>query len=611
MAAPSRLESVIALAQHRGFVFQAGEIYGGSRSAWDYGPLGVELKENIKKQWWRYMVTSRADVVGLDSSVILPKQVWVASGHVGVFTDPLVECLHCHKRFREDHLLEQFEEKKGRAPENGMLDIVCPNCGTRGQWTPPRDFNMMLRTYLGPVEDESGLHYLRPETAQGIFTNFANVLQASRMKPPFGIGQIGKSFRNEITPGNFIFRTREFEQMELEFFVEPGTDDEWFQYWLDYRWNWYVDLGIDPENLRLFEHPKDKLSHYSKRTVDIEYRFGFTGGEWGELEGVANRTDFDLTTHSEHSGKDLSYFDQSKNERWVPYVIEPAAGLTRSLMAFLVDAYDVEEVPNAKGGIDSRTVLKLDPRLAPVKAAVLPLSRNERLSPLAREVAASLRKHWNVDFDDAGAIGRRYRRQDEIGTPYCITVDFDSLDDNAVTVRDRDTMAQERVPLAELEGYLAAAAHRRVVGRTVTAIRSHVPRTESPGDIGAHAHICGRFAGATPPRCAGRAPASALRRAPPTHGAARRRPRCPATRRRCTPPRGASPRGASRVVRRAQRMPRSARPGRPPPGAGPGSRTRSRAPPPPPRGRIRGPGSRGAAPSRPRAGRAARSRRGP
>ena len=455
MAAPSRLESVIALAQHRGFVFQAGEIYGGSRSAWDYGPLGVELKENIKRQWWRYMVTSRADVVGLDSSVILPKQVWVASGHVGVFTDPLVECLHCHKRFREDHLLEAFEEKKGRAPENGMADIACPNCGTRGQWTPPRDFNMMLRTFLGPVEDESGLHYLRPETAQGIFTNFANVLQASRMKPPFGIGQIGKSFRNEITPGNFIFRTREFEQMELEFFVEPGTDDEWFQYWVDYRWAWYTDLGINPENLRLFEHPKDKLSHYSKRTIDIEYRFGFTGGEWGELEGVANRTDFDLSTHSEHSGKDLSYFDQSKNERWVPYVIEPAAGLTRSLMAFLVDAYDVEEVPNAKGGVDTRTVLRLDPRLAPVKAAVLPLSRNERLSPQAREIAASLRKHWNVDFDDAGAIGRRYRRQDEIGTPYCITVDFDSLDDNAVTVRERDSMQQDRVPIAELEGYLA------------------------------------------------------------------------------------------------------------------------------------------------------------
>jgi glycyl-tRNA synthetase len=455
VASASRLDSVIALARHRGFVFQAGEIYGGSRSAWDYGPLGVELKENIKKQWWKYMVTRRDDVVGLDSSVILPRQVWVASGHVGVFTDPLVECLHCHKRFREDHLIEAFEEKKGRSPENGMLDIVCPNCGTRGEWTPPRDFNMMLKTHLGPVEDESGLHYLRPETAQGIFVNFANVLQSARVKPPFGVGQIGKSFRNEITPGNFIFRTREFEQMELEFFVEPGTDEEWHQHWIDYRMNWYTDLGIDPENLRLFEHPQEKLSHYSKRTVDIEYKFGFTGSEWGELEGVANRTDFDLTTHAKHSGKDLSYFDQTKNERWVPYVIEPAAGLTRSLMAFLVDAYVEEEVPNAKGGTDKRTVLKLDPRLAPVKVAVLPLSRNEALSPLARQVAAELRDQWNVDFDDSGAIGRRYRRQDEIGTPYCVTVDFDSLEDNAVTVRDRDTMQQERVPIETLFGYLA------------------------------------------------------------------------------------------------------------------------------------------------------------
>ena len=286
MAAASRLESVIALAQHRGFVFQAGEIYGGSRSAWDYGPLGVELKENIKRQWWRYMVQSRDDVVGLDSSVILPKAVWEASGHVDVFTDPLIECLNCHKRYREDHLIEAYEAKKGRAPENGLADIVCANCGTRGQWTEPRAFSGLLKTYLGVLDDESGLHYLRPETAQGIFVNFANVLQAARMKPPFGIGQIGKSFRNEITPGNFIFRTREFEQMEMEFFVEPGTDEQWFEYWLDQRWNWYVDLGIDPENIRRFEHAQEKLSHYSKRTVDIEYRFGFTGGEWGELEAV-------------------------------------------------------------------------------------------------------------------------------------------------------------------------------------------------------------------------------------------------------------------------------------------------------------------------------------
>jgi glycyl-tRNA synthetase len=291
--------------------------------------------------------------------------------------------------------------------------------------------------------------------AQGIFTNFDNILQSSRIKPPFGIGQIGKSFRNEITPGNFIFRTREFEQMEMEFFVEPGTDEEWHQYWIDQRFQWYVDLGIDPDNLRLYEHAAEKLSHYSKRTVDIEYRFRFAGGEFGELEGVANRTDYDLKTHAAASGKDLSYFDQAKNERWTPYVIEPAAGLTRSLMAFLVDAYTEDEAPNAKGGVDKRTVLKLDRRLAPIKVAVLPLSRNEQLSPLARGLAADLRKYWNIDFDDAGAIGRRYRRQDEIGTPFCVTVDFDSLDDDAVTVRERDTMAQERMPLSALRGYLA------------------------------------------------------------------------------------------------------------------------------------------------------------
>lgn len=455
MAAPSRLDNVIALAKRRGFVFQAGEIYGGSRSAWDYGPLGVELKENIKRQWWRTMVQRRDDVVGLDSSVILPRKVWEASGHVEVFSDPLVECLSCHKRYRADHLEEEYEEKKGRAPENGLADIACVNCGTRGQWTEPKEFSGLLKTFLGPVEEESGMHYLRPETAQGIFVNFANVLGAARMKPPFGIGQIGKSFRNEITPGNFIFRTREFEQMEMEFFVEPGTDEEWHQYWIDTRLQWYIDLGVNPDNLRLYEHAKEKLSHYSKRTVDIEYRFGFSGSEFGELEGIANRTDFDLTTHSQHSGVDLSYFDQSKEERWVPYVIEPAAGLTRSLMAFLVDAYYEDEAPNTKGGVDKRTVLRLDRRLAPVKVAVLPLSRNEQLSPVARDLADRLRQHWNVDFDDAGAIGRRYRRQDEIGTPFCVTVDFDTLDDQAVTVRERDTMAQERIPLDKLEAYLA------------------------------------------------------------------------------------------------------------------------------------------------------------
>ncbi|SIT34824.1 glycyl-tRNA synthetase, partial [Nocardia farcinica] len=401
-------------------VYPCGEIYGGTKSAWDYGPLGVELKENIKRQWWRSMVTSREDVVGLDSSVILPRQVWEASGHVATFTDPLVESLITHKRYRADHLLEAYEEKHGHPPANGLADIRDPETGEPGRWTEPRNFSGLLKTFLGPVDDEEGLHYLRPETAQGIFINYKNVETTARKKPPFGIAQIGKSFRNEITPGNFIFRTREFEQMEMEFFVKPGEDEQWHQYWIDTRLAWYTDLGIDPENLRLYEHPKEKLSHYSTRTVDIEYRFRFQGSEWGELEGVANRTDYDLKTHSEHSGTELSYFDQANNERYIPYVIEPAAGLTRSLMAFLVDAYAEDEAPNAKGGVDVRTVLRLDRRLAPVKAAVLPLSRNADLTPKAKDLAAQLRKHWNVEFDDAGAIGRRYRRQDEIGTPFCI-----------------------------------------------------------------------------------------------------------------------------------------------------------------------------------------------
>jgi glycyl-tRNA synthetase len=316
-------------------------------------------------------------------------------------------------------------------------------------------FNGLLKTHLGPVEDESGLAYLRPETAQGIFINFLNVLQSSRRKPPFGIGQVGKSFRNEITPGNFIFRTREFEQMEMEFFVEPGSDEEWHDYWIAERTKWWVDLGITPDNLRHYEHPKEKLSHYSKRTVDIEYRFRFGGSEWGELEGIANRTDFDLSTHAKHSGADLSYFDQEKGERWTPYVIEPAAGLTRAVLTFLLDAYTEDEAPNAKGQPEKRTVLRLDRRLAPVKAAVLPLSRNADLSPKARDLARQLRQSWNVDFDDAGAIGRRYRRQDEIGTPFCLTVDFETLTDEAVTVRDRDTMGQERVGLDRVQAYLA------------------------------------------------------------------------------------------------------------------------------------------------------------
>jgi glycyl-tRNA synthetase len=454
VAADLSIDSIVSLSKRRGFVYPTGEIYGGTRSAWDYGPLGVELKENIRRQWWRCMVQLRDDVVGIDSAVILPREVWVASGHVDAFVDPLTECQNCHHRFRADHLEEAYEAKHGELPKNGLADINCPDCGTKGKFTEPRMFNGLLKTYLGPVESDEGLHYLRPETAQGIFTNFLAVMNSARRKPPFGIAQVGKGFRNEITPGNFIFRTREFEMMEMEYFVEPGTDEEWHEYWLKERFDWYVGLGIKAENLRYYEHPQEKLSHYSKRTVDLEYRFRFGSAEFSELEGIANRTDFDLTTHTKHAGVDLSYFDQDKGERWTPYVIEPAAGLTRSVLAFLLDAYDVDEAPNTKGGVDARTVLRFDPRLAPVKVAVLPLSRHADLSPKARDLAATLRRRWNVEFDDAGAIGRRYRRQDEIGTPFCITIDFDTLDDDAVTVRARDSMQQDRVGLDRVEAYL-------------------------------------------------------------------------------------------------------------------------------------------------------------
>ncbi|HEX6527192.1 MAG TPA: glycine--tRNA ligase [Streptosporangiaceae bacterium] len=450
-----RLDAVISLCKRRGFVYPSSEIYGGLRAAWDYGPLGVEMKNNIKRQWWRSMITEREDIVGIDSSVILAREVWEASGHVKNFVDPLTECEFCHKRYRADHLIESYEEKHGHAPANGLADLACPNCGNRGTFSEPRQFNALLRTYLGVVDDGSGLAYLRPETAQGIFINYRNVLQTSRKKIPFGIGQIGKSFRNEITPGNFIFRTREFEQMEMEFFVRPGTDEEWHQHWIDERLAWWVDLGVTRENLRLYEHPAEKRSFYSKRTVDIEYRFDFQGSEWGELEGIANRTDYDLSTHQTESKQDMSYLDQETGERFIPYVIEPAAGADRGMLMFLLDAYTEDEAPDAKGKMEKRTVLRLDQRLAPVKVAVLPLSRNADLSPKARDLAAALRKRWNTEFDDASAIGRRYRRQDEIGTPYCVTVDFDTLNDKAVTVRERDSMRQERVSIDNLESYLA------------------------------------------------------------------------------------------------------------------------------------------------------------
>jgi glycyl-tRNA synthetase len=450
-----RMETIVSLSKRRGIVFPSSEIYGGLRAAWDYGPLGVEIKNNIKRQWWRSMVTLRDDIVGLDSSVILAPEVWQASGHVTQFVDPLTECQSCHKRYRADHLIEAYEEKHGHAPEHGLADLACPNCGNKGTFAEPRMFNTMLTTHLGAVEDSASVAYLRPETAQGIFINYKNVLQSSRKKVPFGIAQIGKSFRNEITPGNFIFRTREFEQMEMEFFVKPGSDEEWHQYWIDARESWFLDLGVAKDNLRQFEHPKDKLSHYSKRTVDLEYRYEFPGSEWGELEGIANRTDFDLSTHAKASGQDLSYLDPETNERYVPYVIEPAVGVDRSMLVFLLEAYSEDEAPDAKGNLEKRTVLRLDPRLAPVKVAVLPLSRNADLSPKARDVAAKLRQHWNADFDDASAIGRRYRRQDEIGTPFCVTVDFESLEDQAVTVRERDSMKQERIGIDALVGYLS------------------------------------------------------------------------------------------------------------------------------------------------------------
>ncbi|MCI1206806.1 MAG: glycine--tRNA ligase [Microbacteriaceae bacterium] len=454
MSQQSVLESVISLSKRRGFVFPAGEIYGGTRSAWDYGPLGAELKENIKRAWWDHFVRGRDDMVGLDSSVILPRRVWEASGHVATFTDPLVESLHTHKRYRADHLIEAYEAKHGHAPEHGLADVNDPDTGEPGAWTEPQQFSGLMKTYLGPVDNQEGLHFLRPETAQGIFVNFNNIVAASRKKVPFGVGQIGKAFRNEITPGNFIFRTREFEQMEIEYFTRPELAQEAFEHWVETCWNWFIDFGVDPAHLRKFDVPKEDRAHYSAGTIDIEYEFGFQGNPWGELMGVANRTDFDLKNHSQASGADLSFFDQKEGTRFTPYVIEPSFGLTRSLMAFLVDSYHEDEVVNAKGKTDHRTVLSLDPRLAPVKVAVLPLSRNERLSPVARDVASTVRNHWTVQFDDAGAIGRRYRRQDEIGTPLCVTVDFDSLDDQAVTVRERDSMSQERVSLDRLVDYL-------------------------------------------------------------------------------------------------------------------------------------------------------------
>jgi len=450
------MEAITSLAKRRGIAFPSSEIYGGLRSSWDYGPLGVELKRNIRNAWWTRNVQLRDDVVGLEAAVIMSPKVWEASGHLEVFTDPLVECLKCHQRFRADHLPGVHAPQSGHEDDDTTIDMhdkpKCPNCGN-DTFTDPKNFNLMFKTHMGPVENETNAVYLRPETAQGMFVDFATVQASSRKKLPFGIAQIGKSFRNEITPGNFIYRTREFEQMELEFFVEPGTDEEWHEYWIQERLSWYTDLGIRKEHLRLREHEADELSHYSKRTVDIEYRFPFT--DWGELEGIANRTDFDLKQHEKVSGQDLTYFDQEKEERYHPYVIEPAAGVDRALLAFLIDAYAVDEAPSAKGDVEKRTVLRFHKDLAPIKVAVLPLSRNEQLTPDARVVFDVVKQRWMAQFDDAAAIGRRYRRQDEIGTPFCVTVDFDTLEDRQVTVRERDTMTQDRIPVENLEAYLA------------------------------------------------------------------------------------------------------------------------------------------------------------
>jgi glycyl-tRNA synthetase len=450
------MEAVTALAKRRGIAFQSSEIYGGLRSSWDYGPLGTELKRNVREQWWRSTVQLRDDVVGLEAAVIMSPKVWEASGHLEVFTDPLVECLNCHQRFRADHLPGFHAPQSGHEEDDTTLDMEqgpkCPNCGNT-TFTEPKNFHLMFKTNMGPIEDAEHTVYLRPETAQGMFVDFRTIQQVSRKKVPFGIAQIGRSFRNEITPGNFIYRLREFEQMEMEFFVEPGTDEGWHEFWIAERMRWWTDLGLGEENLRLREHDADELSHYSKRTVDVEYRFPFT--DWGELEGIANRTDFDLKAHEKASGEDLSYFDQEKETRYHPFVIEPAAGVDRAVLAFLLDAYREEEAPTAKGGTEKRTFLALDRRLAPTKVAVLPLSRNERLTPEARRVFDLVKTGWMCDFDDAGSIGRRYRRQDEVGTPFCVTVDFDSLEDRQVTVRERDSMQQDRVAIDGLVGYLS------------------------------------------------------------------------------------------------------------------------------------------------------------
>jgi glycyl-tRNA synthetase len=428
-------DAVVNLCKRRGFVFPSAEIYGGIRSTYDYGPLGVNMLRNVKDAWWRAMVQERDDVVGIDAAILTNPKVWEASGHVATFTDPLVDCRKCKERWRADQL-----------PTDASGRHTCPNCGS-ADLTDARAFNLMFKTHVGPVEDDASVAYLRPETAQGMFVNFKNVATTLRLKPPFGIAQIGRSFRNEITPGNFVFRTREFEMMEMEFFVPPGDDDRWFEYWCAERMAWYVRYGIPQEQLRFRPHDKEELSHYSSGTTDVEFRFPWG---WGELEGIAKRTDFDLKAHQEHSGEDLRWFDQATGERYLPHVIEPAGGVTRTTMAFLMAAFDEDVVAG-----EARTVLRLHPLLAPYQVAVLPLSKKETLTPVARDVLHRLQRRWVCDYDETQAIGRRYRRQDEIGTPYCVTVDFDTLEDHAVTIRERDSTEQVRIPIADLVAELA------------------------------------------------------------------------------------------------------------------------------------------------------------
>lgn len=446
------MNKIVSLCKRRGFIFQGSEIYGGLANTWDYGPLGVELKRNVKDYWWRKIVQERDDVVGIDSAILMHPRVWEASGHVAGFNDALIDCKQCKSRFRADHLIEDALNMKveGKSVQE-LTEIIhenqikCPTCGMVA-WTDARVFNLMFKTYQGVTEDSSSIVYLRPETAQGIFVNFKNVLDSSRMKLPFGIAQIGKSFRNEITPGNFTFRTREFEQMELEFFVKPGEDEKWFEYWRQFMIDFFVSLGVKSENLRLRDHSPEELSHYSKATTDLEYKFPFG---WGELWGVANRTDFDLSRHIEYSGKSLTYFDPVENKQIVPYVIEPSLGADRAILVLLCDAYDEEEVQG-----DTRVVLRFKPEIAPIKCAVLPLSKKEPLEELARKIYQDLKKYYHMEYDNTGSIGKRYRRQDEIGTPFAITVDFESLEDNKVTIRDRDTMKQDRVEIDKVRDYL-------------------------------------------------------------------------------------------------------------------------------------------------------------